>query len=160
LEGDKRPNEAVSRTIQVVGQTAQDEEIMLADNKIDKDALFGILTDFEWHHKCEFIHLAVDIPPEIATRAYLRAVPARNKEFRRNADPNIKVKYGKLRIIDEVFRHLKRSGKIEIRGRGENKEIRLVRVNGETVSKQPPHTSMTLQLEMYCWSISVGACIE
>lgn len=104
---------------------------MLADNRISRESFFATLDDLGWHHRNEFLSLAKHISPEIASRAYLRAVPARNKQKRKDAEPHVQVKYGKHRMIDEMIRSLKKSGYIEVRGKGVDKEIRLVETNGD-----------------------------
>lgn len=103
---------------------------MFTDTHVPIEKILETLSDKEWHSVHEFYPLAEHIAPEIACRAYLRAVPQRSKETRLNAEPHIKVKYGRRRMIDERVRHLKRTGIIEVRGKGVEKELRLL--NGKT----------------------------
>ncbi len=98
---------------------------MFTDTHVPSEKILETLSDKEWHSVHEFYPLAEHIAPEIACRAYLRAVPQRSKETRLNAEPHIKVKYGRRRMIDERVRHLKRTGVIEVRGKGATKELRL-----------------------------------
>lgn len=105
--------------------------MMLADNKIDRNDVFAVLDDLGWHHRSELLPLADGVSPEAAARAYVRAVPKHNQDARKRAEPHIQVKYGKHRIIDEVIRSLKKSGYIEVRGKGPEKEVRLVETNGD-----------------------------
>jgi hypothetical protein len=104
---------------------------MLADNRIDRESFFAAIDDLDWHTRSELLPLAENVSPEAAARAYVRAVPAKNQEARKRAEPHIQVKYGKHRIVDEVIRSLKKSGYIEVRGKGADKEVRLIETNGD-----------------------------
>ena len=94
---------------------------------ISHEAAIVILNDYKWHHRREFIPLTRHITPEKACRAYVRAVPQRNKSNRVEQDLTTKIRQGHARIVDEYIRHLKKRELIEVDGKGIEKQIRLIR---------------------------------
>ena len=104
---------------------------MFTNTKISRDSILQILDDLDWHNVNEFFELTEHIAPEIACRAYLRAVPSRSKQKRVDAPPHVQIKYGRRRIIDECVRSLKKAGIIEVQGRGVDKIFRLINANGD-----------------------------
>ena len=90
-----------------------------------KDAL-RILGDFNWHHRRELIPLTYHIPPELASRAYLHAVPASKRECRINQDLETQVELGRIRFADRYISLLKAKNVIEVLGTGNDKQFRLI----------------------------------
>lgn len=91
-----------------------------------KDVL-EILNDFDWHHRREFSALARHVAPELASRAYISAVPNKSKDYRRQQPPEVQVRLGRVRIIDVYLAHLKNQKYIEVIGAEAEKQIRLIR---------------------------------
>lgn len=99
----------------------------MTSTTISNEAALAILNDFAWHHRRELIPLTRHIPPETACRAYVRAVPLKDRAIRIDAVLDTKIRSGRARIADEYINHLKRRKFIEVSGRGLEKQIRLIR---------------------------------
>jgi hypothetical protein len=115
----------MSRFDPASGPSQQEKATM--NNTISKEAVLGILSDFDWHHRREFIPLARHISPEIACRAYLRSTSHRSAAPSPQNYLEIRIRQGRARIIDEYIRRLKENEYIEVSGRGAEKRVRLVR---------------------------------
>lgn len=99
----------------------------MTNNSISNEAALAILNDFDWHHRREFIPLARHITPETACRAYVNAVPVKQRTTRTNTVLDIKIRGGRSRIVDEYIYDLKRRQFIEVIGTKLEKQIRLIR---------------------------------
>lgn len=95
-------------------------------NTIPNEAALAILNDFNWHHRREFIPLTRHITPEAACRAYVHAVPIKDRTVRIDAALDIKIRRGRARFVDEYIYQLRRRKFIEISGKGLEKQIRLI----------------------------------
>lgn len=98
----------------------------MASSNISHKAALKILNDFNWHHRRELVPLTHHIPPELASRAYLHAVPASRRECRIKQDPDTQVKLGRVRIADKYITLLKAKNVIEVIGTGDDKHFRLI----------------------------------
>ena len=94
-------------------------------NSSNESAL-ALLNDFNWHHRREFIPLTRHITPEAACRAYVHAVPIKDRTVRIDAALDIKIRRGRARFVDEYIYQLRRRKFIEISGKGLEKQIRLI----------------------------------
>ena len=94
-----------------------------------------LLSDKMWHSVYDFMPLAIEIPPEIAIRRYVRTANKKHRESQGKKPLDQQIAKGRLRIILQRLNHRVRSGTLEAKGRGRDKQFRTISNGSDNGSK-------------------------